>query len=71
MGAVESGRVNRIDCRINFADGCSRNAPGFGAALTGEKYTQAPIQWDDFSQPEPDLAIVRGTVLDCANDLIA
>lgn len=28
--------------------------------------TQDPIQLDDFSEPEPDLAIVRGTVLDYA-----
>ncbi len=29
--------------------------------------TQDPIQLDDFSEPEPDLAIVRGTVLDYAD----
>lgn len=28
--------------------------------------TQDPIRLDDFSEPEPDLAIVRGTVLDYA-----
>jgi Uma2 family endonuclease len=28
--------------------------------------TQDPIQLDDFSEPEPDLVIVRGTVLDYA-----
>jgi Uma2 family endonuclease len=28
--------------------------------------TQDPIQLDDWSEPEPDLAIVRGTVLDYA-----
>ncbi len=28
--------------------------------------TQDPIQLDDFSEPEPDLAIVKGTVLDYA-----
>lgn len=28
--------------------------------------TQDPIQLDDFSEPEPDLAIVRGTALDFA-----
>ncbi|ELS32936.1 MULTISPECIES: Uma2 family endonuclease [Pseudanabaena] len=28
--------------------------------------TQDPIHLDDFSEPEPDLAIVRGTVLDYA-----
>ena len=28
--------------------------------------TQDPIQLDDFSEPEPDLAIVRGTILDYA-----
>jgi Uma2 family endonuclease len=28
--------------------------------------TQDPIQLDDFSEPEPDLAIVQGTVLDYA-----
>lgn len=28
--------------------------------------TQDPIQLDNFSEPEPDLAIVRGTVLDYA-----
>ncbi|MGB5900715.1 MAG: Uma2 family endonuclease, partial [Geitlerinemataceae cyanobacterium] len=28
--------------------------------------TQDPIQLDDFSEPEPDLAIVRGMVLDYA-----
>lgn len=28
--------------------------------------TQDPIQLDDFSEPEPDLAIARGTVLDYA-----
>ncbi len=26
--------------------------------------TQDPIQLDDFSEPEPDLAIIRGTILD-------
>jgi Uma2 family endonuclease len=30
--------------------------------------TQDPIQLDDFSEPEPELAIVRGTVLDYAHD---
>jgi Uma2 family endonuclease len=29
--------------------------------------TQDPIQLDDFSEPEPDLTVVRGTVLDYAN----
>ena len=29
--------------------------------------SQDPIQLDDFSEPEPDLAIVRGTVLDYAD----
>jgi Uma2 family endonuclease len=29
--------------------------------------TQAPIQLDDYSEPEPDLAIVQGTVLDYAD----
>lgn len=29
--------------------------------------TQDPIQLDDFSEPEPDLAIVRGTALDYAD----
>jgi Uma2 family endonuclease len=29
--------------------------------------TQDPIQLDDWSEPEPDVAIVRGTVLDYAN----
>lgn len=29
--------------------------------------TQDPIQLDDFSEPEPDLAIVQGTVLDYAD----
>jgi Uma2 family endonuclease len=29
--------------------------------------TQDPIQLDDWSEPEPDLAIVRGTVLDYAD----
>lgn len=29
--------------------------------------TQDPIQLDDFSEPEPDLAIVRGTALDYAH----
>lgn len=29
--------------------------------------TQDPIQLDDFSEPEPDLAIVKGTVLDYAH----
>lgn len=29
--------------------------------------TQDPIQLDDLSEPEPDLAIVRGTVLDYAD----
>lgn len=29
--------------------------------------TQDPIQLDDFSQPEPDLAVVRGTALDYAD----
>ena len=29
--------------------------------------TQDPIQLDNFSQPEPDLAIVRGTALDYAD----
>jgi len=29
--------------------------------------TQDPIQLDDFSEPEPDLSIVRGTVLDYAD----
>jgi Uma2 family endonuclease len=28
--------------------------------------TQDPIQLDDFSEPEPDLAVVKGTVLDYA-----
>ncbi len=28
--------------------------------------TQDPIQLDDFSEPEPDLAMVRGTILDYA-----
>jgi Uma2 family endonuclease len=28
--------------------------------------TQDPIQLDDFSEPEPDLAVVQGTVLDYA-----
>jgi Uma2 family endonuclease len=28
--------------------------------------TQDPIQLDDFSEPEPDLVVVRGTVLDYA-----
>ncbi|HIK29829.1 MAG TPA: Uma2 family endonuclease [Oscillatoriales cyanobacterium M4454_W2019_049] len=30
--------------------------------------TQDPIQLDDLSEPEPDLAIVRGTVLDYATE---
>lgn len=30
--------------------------------------TQDPIQLNDFSEPEPDLTIVRGTVLDYADD---
>jgi Uma2 family endonuclease len=29
--------------------------------------TQDPIQLDDFSEPEPDLSVVRGTVLDYAD----
>lgn len=29
--------------------------------------TQDPIQLDDFSEPEPDLAIVKGTILDYAD----
>jgi Uma2 family endonuclease len=29
--------------------------------------TRDPIQLDDFSEPEPDLTVVRGTVLDYAN----
>ncbi|MDY6782976.1 MAG: Uma2 family endonuclease [Cyanobacteriota bacterium] len=29
--------------------------------------TQDPIQLDDFSEPEPDLAIVKGSILDYAN----
>jgi Uma2 family endonuclease len=29
--------------------------------------TQDPIQLDDFSEPEPDCAIVRGTILDYAD----
>ncbi len=29
--------------------------------------TQDPIQLDDFSEPEPDLAVVRGTALDYAD----
>lgn len=29
--------------------------------------TQDPIQLDDFSEPEPDLAVVHGTVLDYAD----
>ncbi|NES00379.1 MAG: Uma2 family endonuclease, partial [Symploca sp. SIO1B1] len=30
--------------------------------------TQDPIQLDNFSEPEPDLAIVQGTVLDYTED---
>lgn len=29
--------------------------------------TQDPIQLDDYSEPEPDLAIIRGTILDYAD----
>jgi Uma2 family endonuclease len=29
--------------------------------------TQDPIQLDDFSEPEPDLALVKGTILDYAD----
>jgi Uma2 family endonuclease len=29
--------------------------------------TQDPIQLDDFSEPEPDLALIRGKALDYAN----
>jgi Uma2 family endonuclease len=38
-----------------------------GLGSTALIRTQDPIQLDDFSEPEPDLAIVRGTVLDYAD----
>lgn len=60
MAAKETPHVLGLRLLAVALDSVLENQPFFVS-------TQDPIQLNDFSEPEPDLAIVRGTALDYAD----
>jgi Uma2 family endonuclease len=60
MAAKGTPHVTALRLLATTLDALLANRPVFVS-------TQDPIQLDDFSEPEPDLTIVRGTVLDYAD----
>lgn len=62
MAAKGTPHVTALHLLANILRDRLNNLPSHQALIR----TQDPIQLDDFSEPEPDLVVVRGTVLDYA-----